>query len=64
MPRTQAVNGYIFVTMSSNDLSLHNGVAAMSTFARSVLALVIHVLDVYTGPTPPVDTSKASARPV
>ena len=41
MPRAQAVNGYIFVTMSSNDPSLRNVVAAMSTIARSVLNAVM-----------------------
>ena len=37
MPRAQAGNGYLFVTMSSNDPSLHKTVAAMSTIARFVL---------------------------
>ena len=37
MPRARAGNGYLFVTMSSNDPSLSNMVAAMSTIARFVL---------------------------
>ena len=37
MPRAQAGNGYLFVTMPSNDPSLNKMVAAMSTIARFVL---------------------------
>jgi hypothetical protein len=37
MPRARAGNGYLFVTMSSNDPSLRKMVAAMSTIARFVL---------------------------